>query len=95
MSPNQVNYAGNLNVLMLGIGGVLWIPFIYWWGRAPVVFWTTLSGSLFTLGCALTHDFTTFYALRALMGLTLTCCQTVGLAYIKDMVRIYRSGLLP
>jgi MFS family permease len=85
MSPNRVNYAGNLNVIMLGIGGIFWIPVIYFWGRAPVLFWTTVSGTLFTLGCTVTHDFDTFYALRALMGFTLTAGQTIGLSYIKDM----------
>ncbi|MCJ1397631.1 hypothetical protein MMC11_000827 [Xylographa trunciseda] len=85
MSPNDVNYAGNLNVIMLGIGGLFWIPFIYFWGRAPVLFWTQVAGTLFTLGCALTTSFTTFYGLRAMMGFTLTACQTIGLSYIKDM----------
>jgi MFS family permease len=85
MSPNRVNYAGNLNVIMLGIGGIFWIPPIYFWGRAPVLFWTTVSGTLFTLACTVTHDFNTFYAFRALMGFTLTACQTIGLSYIKDM----------
>lgn len=50
-----------------------------------MLFWTTVAGTLFTLGCALTHDFETFYGLRAMMGFTLTACQTIGLSYIKDM----------
>lgn len=85
MSPNKVNYAGNLNVIMLGIGGIFWIPPIYFWGHAPVLFWTTVAGTLFTLGCTVTQSFNIFYALRALMGFTLTACQTIGLSYIKDM----------
>ena len=68
-----------------GIGGLFWIPWIYFWGRAPILFWTTAMGLFFTLGCALTHDFNTFYGLRALMGFTLTACQVIGLSYIKDM----------
>ncbi|KAH8654545.1 major facilitator superfamily domain-containing protein [Tricladium varicosporioides] len=85
MDPNKVNYAGNLNVIMLGIGGIWWIPCVYYWGRAPVLFWTVLAGTFFTLGCCLTKSFTAFYALRALQGFTLTSGQTIGLAYIKDM----------
>ena len=101
MSPNHVNYAGNLNVIMLyvygsqesktlltfcrGIGGIFWIPVTHFWGRAPVLFWTQLAGVLFTLGCAVTHDFDTFYGLRALMGFTLTAGQAIGLAFIEDM----------
>lgn len=44
-----------------------------------------LAGTFFTLGCCLTQDFSSFYALRALQGFTLTSGQTIGLAYIKDM----------
>lgn len=84
-SPGKVNYAGNLNVLMLGLGGVIWIPPIYFWGRAPVLFWTTFTGTFFTLACVLTPSFTVFYGFRALMGLTHTAGQTIGLAFIKDM----------
>jgi predicted MFS family arabinose efflux permease len=49
------------------------------------MFWSTLSGTLFTLACAVTNSFSVFYAFRALMGLTLTAYQVVGLACVKDM----------
>ena len=82
---NKVNYAGNLNVLFLGFSGVMWIPPTYFWNRAPVLFWSTLTGTFFTLACALAPNFTVFYAFRALMGITLTAGQTIGLAFLKDM----------
>ena len=87
MSPDTVNYAGKLNVVFLGIGGVLWIPVIYFWGRAPALLWSTVLGTIFTLVCALAPDFSVFYGFRAPMGVTLTAGQTIGLAFIKDMVR--------
>lgn len=68
-----------------GIGGIVWILVSSWWGRAPVMFWSTLAGAMFTLACAVTNDFSTFYAFRALMGLTLTSYQVTGLACVKDM----------
>lgn len=86
MSPNKVNYAGNLNVVFLGVGGLLWIPPIYFWGRAPVLLWSTVLGAIFTLVCALAPNFSIFYGFRALMGLTLTSGQVIGLAFVKDMV---------
>jgi len=85
MSPNAVNYSGNLNVAMLAVGGLLWIPPIYFWGRAPVILWSTVLGTIFTLVCVVTPSFQVFYGFRALMGITLTAGQTVGLAYIKDI----------
>lgn len=85
MSPLKVNESGNLNVLMLGIGGLFWIILTNYWGRAPVMFWSTLTGTFFTLACAVTTDYQTYYAFRALMGLTLTAYQIAGLAVVKDM----------
>ncbi|KIW84767.1 hypothetical protein Z517_00155 [Fonsecaea pedrosoi CBS 271.37] len=85
LSPSVVNYNNNLNVLMLAIGGLFWVPFVYFWGRAPVLFWTTLAGTLFSLGTVLTDDFDTYYALRALQGFCLSSVQGIGLNFIKDM----------
>ena len=68
-----------------GIGGLIVIPISSWWGRAPLLFWTTIAGTLFTLACTVTDNFTVFYAFRAFMGLTLTAFQVIGLACVKDM----------
>ena len=42
-------------------------------------------GALFTLACAVTDSFSVYYGFRAMMGLTLTAYQVVGLACVKDM----------
>jgi MFS family permease len=78
--PSQVS-ANNFR----GLGGIFFIPFISSWGRAPVLFWTSLLGTGFTLGCCITKNFTTFYGLRVLMGFFLTALQTIGLSFIQDM----------
>ncbi|GAA5829768.1 hypothetical protein JCM11251_007873 [Rhodosporidiobolus azoricus] len=85
LTPNKVNEAGNLNVLFLGIGGLIWIPPLYFWGRLPVLFWTQLIGSFMVLGSALVQDFTAYYALRPLTSLFLTAGQTIGLTFVKDI----------
>ncbi|KAK3115288.1 hypothetical protein LTR53_005511 [Teratosphaeriaceae sp. CCFEE 6253] len=84
MSPNKVNYAGNLNVLMMGLGGLLWVPMTRYWGRAPTLFWATFIGFLFSLGSALAPTWPTFYAMRAVMGWFLTAPQTISIAFLKD-----------
>jgi MFS family permease len=68
-----------------GIGGLFWIVVASFWGRAPVMFWSTLTGTFFTLACAVTTSFPVFYGFRAMMGFTLTAYQVVGLACVKDM----------
>ncbi|BGP47457.1 hypothetical protein JCM10450v2_003309 [Rhodotorula kratochvilovae] len=85
LSPTKVNEAGNLNVLLLGIGGLIWIPPLYFWGRLPVLFWTQLLGTFMILGSVLVNDFGAYYALRPLTSLFLTAGQTIGLTFVKDM----------
>ncbi|EXJ75012.1 uncharacterized protein A1O5_01708 [Cladophialophora psammophila CBS 110553] len=85
ITPNQVNYSGNLNIIMAGIGGILGIPALYFWGRAPVAFWSILISTFLQIGCARAQSFDTFYALRALVGLTCQPALTAGLAFIQDM----------
>jgi hypothetical protein len=46
--PRENSKAGNLSVLFVGVGGLIWIAPLYYWGRLPVllsVFAPTLSGS--------------------------------------------------
>jgi len=85
LSPVRVNDSGNLGVLLLGIGGVFWIPVIHYWGRAPTFFWTQVIGTFMTLGCAVTPSFAGYYAFRGLQTFFLTSGQTMGLTVIKDM----------
>lgn len=85
LSPTDVNRAGNLNVLFLGIGGLIWIPPLYFWGRLPVLFWTQFIGTFLVLGSALAPSFEAYYALRPLTSVFLTAGQTIGLTFIHDM----------
>jgi MFS family permease len=68
------------------------MPFIYFWGRAPVLFWVTLIAALLTLGACLVQDFTGFYALRALTGFFVSGSLTSGLAFIQDMFFLHEQA---
>ena len=68
------------------------MPLFNYWGRMPVLFWSSLMGLFFTLGCVLTPTFNSYYALRALQGLTQSVGQTVGLAFIKDMFFLHEHA---
>lgn len=85
MDPNTVNQATSINVLMLGIGGALWIPVSQFWGRAPVIFWTALFGFGFCIGCSTAQTFNQFYAFRALSGLFQSSYLSIGLTVIQDV----------
>lgn len=85
LDPNVVNYAGNLNVAFLGIGGVFWGIVCSFWGRLPVMFWATFLGAICMLITAVTTNFQVYYAFRTLTGFFLVSYQVVGLACVKDM----------
>ncbi|GAA5904757.1 uncharacterized protein JCM6883_003894 [Sporobolomyces salmoneus] len=85
LTPTHINYAGNLNVLFLGIGGLIWIPPLYFWGRLPVLFWTQFIGTFLVLGSALAQTFEAYYVLRPLTSVFLTAGQTIGLTFIHDI----------
>jgi len=85
VSASVVNEPNNLAVLMIGISSLLWVPLLSSWGRAPVLFWSTVMGLFFTLGCLLAPNFHTYYAMRALQGLTQGTGSSIGLQLIQDM----------
>jgi len=49
------------------------------------LFWTEVIGFLFTMGTALSKDYSTFYAMRVVSGMFLTAAQTISLAFLKNI----------
>lgn len=67
------------------LGGLLWVPMTSFIGRAPTLFWSNLFGLVFSIATAVSLNFTTFYAMRALTGFFITSSQTISIAFIRDM----------
>lgn len=67
------------------MGSLLWLPFIYFWGRAPVLFWTCLLGTVFQIASAAAPDFTSYYAFRGLNGVFITSGVATGLTLVKEL----------
>ncbi|KAH7129144.1 major facilitator superfamily domain-containing protein [Dactylonectria macrodidyma] len=84
-TPNRINDANAMCVLFNGLGGLLWVPLSSIWGRAPVLFWTTVVGLAVNLGSAVADSYGTYFAMRVLSGLFLTSGQTMTIALLKDM----------
>ncbi|KAI7781835.1 hypothetical protein LA080_014325 [Diaporthe eres] len=80
-----VNETNSMNVLMMALGGLIWVPMTSIIGRAPTLFWTNLLGFLFSIGTAASPNFRTFYAMRALTGFFITSGQTISIAFIRDI----------
>jgi MFS family permease len=85
VSTSTINESNSLAVVMIGISSLVWIPLLNCWGRGPVLFWSTVLGLFFTLGCILAPTFPIYYAMRALQALTQGTGSSIGLALIQDM----------
>ncbi|KAL2844361.1 major facilitator superfamily domain-containing protein [Aspergillus pseudoustus] len=82
---NKANEPNAMSVLFNGIGGLIWVPVSSFWGRAPVLFWTTIMGLAMLVGTALSPTYECYFALRILSSLFLTAGQTMVIAFIKDI----------
>ncbi|KAF5026371.1 hypothetical protein F66182_1579 [Fusarium sp. NRRL 66182] len=85
MSPGSVNQNNSISVLMMAIGGLIWVPMTSIIGRAPTLFWSTLFGLVFSIVAAVAPNFQVFLGVRAVQGLFLTSGQTIAIAFIKDI----------
>ncbi|KAF5020983.1 hypothetical protein F66182_6995 [Fusarium sp. NRRL 66182] len=85
ISPGRANQPNAINILMNGIGGLLWVPLSSIWGRAPVLFWTNVAGLAVNIGTAVAPNYDTYFAMRALSGLFLTSGQTIAIAFLRDI----------
>ncbi|KAM5354619.1 hypothetical protein ACJ41O_001266 [Fusarium nematophilum] len=85
ISPTKANQPNAINVLFNGIGGLLWVPLSSIWGRAPVLFWTTVAGLAVNIGTAVAPNYDTYFAMRVLSGLFLTSGQTIAIAFLRDI----------
>ncbi|KAF7554453.1 hypothetical protein G7Z17_g2925 [Cylindrodendrum hubeiense] len=84
-SIHAVTETNSINVLMMALGGLVWVPMTSFLGRAPTLFWSNLFGLVFSIGTAVSPNFTCFYAMRALTGFFITSAQTISIAFIRDM----------
>ena len=84
--PNDINANTNgICVLMVGISGLLSVPFAVRFGRAPVLFWFQLLTGVFYAVSAATTDYTTYQATSIISALFCAAGQAIGVSIIKDM----------
>ncbi|EXJ96298.1 hypothetical protein A1O1_01424 [Capronia coronata CBS 617.96] len=85
MNPNTVNHANTLNILLLGISALFFVPLSTWWGRAPTLFWSAFIALFLNLGVALSTDWDTYYVLRVLSGLFSNAPPSIAIGCLRDI----------
>jgi MFS family permease len=70
---------------MLGVGGLVAVPFTQRFGRIPVLWWAMFMSLWMTLFAVLAPNWIAFIAARCLQGFFTTAPQAIGLSFIHDM----------
>jgi predicted MFS family arabinose efflux permease len=70
---------------MLGIGGLVAVPFAQRFGRIPVLWWAMFMSLCMTLLATLAPNNVVFIVARCLQGLFTTAPQVIGISFIHDM----------
>ena len=73
-------------LFLQGPGGVVAVPLVQRFGRLPVLFWSQFLAALMVMAAALSPNYASFTAFRALQGFVNTAPQVVGLTIIHDML---------
>jgi len=81
---------------MLGVGGLIAVPFTQRFGRLPVLWWSMFMSLFMTLFATLAPNNVAFIVARCLQGLFTTPPQCIGLSFIHDMyLSLPLSSCLP
>ncbi|CAK7200191.1 hypothetical protein SEUCBS139899_002882 [Sporothrix eucalyptigena] len=91
-SVSQINQTNSINVLMMALGSLVWVPMTSYIGRAPTLFWSSIMACAFSIGAVLSPNYTCFYAMRALTGINATSAQTISIAFIRDMFFLHERA---
>lgn len=70
---------------MLGVGGLIAVPFTRRFGRLPVLWWAMFMSLFMTLFATLAPNNVAFIIARCLQGMFTTAPQCIGLSFIHDM----------
>ncbi|KAK5347905.1 hypothetical protein LTR34_006211 [Exophiala xenobiotica] len=85
MNPNTVNHANTINILLLGVGALFYVPLSTWWGRAPTIFWTAFISVFLNLGVALCPGWSEYHITRVVQGLFSNAPPSIAIGFIRDI----------
>src|SRR5579859_6769102 len=92
LSAGQESWLLGIGLGASGLGGLIFGWLADRFGRKPLMSWTILVYSVGTALSALTHDFTTFFCLRAIAGLGIGGEWAIGHSLVAESVSPERRG---
>ncbi|KAK0652357.1 major facilitator superfamily domain-containing protein [Cercophora newfieldiana] len=81
-----------LNILLLGLGNIFWVPLANIFGRRPVLVISALILFVATACGTIISNFNQVLAIRILQGLGSSVSETVAVAIVGDMFFVHERG---
>lgn len=90
---DQASYLITLNVLLLGLGNLFWIPLAQKIGKRPVMIMCTLVFFVSSIWSAVAKSYGSLLAARCIQGFGASSSEALGPAIVADLFFVHERGL--
>ena len=88
----QLTHLVAVNVLLIGVSNILWVPLANTFGRRPILIVSMLLATFFSMWCGLTNSFTSLLAGRAMQGLAFGPADTIAPDTVGEVFFVHQRG---
>ncbi|KXS99808.1 hypothetical protein AC578_8866 [Pseudocercospora eumusae] len=81
-----------VNVLMIGLSNIIWVPLANTFGRRPILITAMAIGVAATLWCAEAESFSSLLAARAIQGFGLGPADTIAASIVGEVFFVHERG---
>lgn len=89
---SQLSHLVAVNILMLGLSNIFWVPLGNTFGRRPVLLAAMLVAVLGTMGCGLATTFNGLLAARVVQGVGFGPADTVAPDIVGEVFFLHQRG---
>ncbi|KAJ9634830.1 hypothetical protein H2204_006063 [Knufia peltigerae] len=89
--PSMLDSVG-AHAVTTGVGGLLWVPLSYRYGRTPVYTAGAVVALLGTLGCSLSNNLGAYCGSRVVNALGCSASLSIGPLTVKDLFFLHERG---
>lgn len=92
LSTTKLTKLVAVNVLMMGVSNIFWVPLANTFGRRPILITALVMGVFFSMWCGLADDFDSLLAARILQGLSCAPSDTIAPDVAGEVFFVHERG---
>lgn len=81
-----------VNVLMIGLSNIIWVPLANIFGRRPILILSLLMCVFFSMWCGLANSFNSLLAARTLQGCAFGPADTIAPDVVGEVFFVHQRG---